>query len=261
MAARRPKLHSDPGAYLVKAFGGQMGSVAVNGPSSPLPLPANAITVTQIQALETWQAAHDSGGGVNTSAGITSIVSSPSQSGAAREFDTNYTNSGDERYWAVFASDPAATNFVYDVWIYIASPADGIANIELDMNQVLANGQTDIYGFQCDGYSGTWDYTANTGTPKLPNDTWMHATASCNPRAWATDVWHHLQVAYSRDDAGNVTYQSVWLDGARQDIGATVPSAFALGWGSVLLTNFQVDGSGLSGTSTVYLDNLTISRW
>jgi len=41
-----------------------------------------------------------------------------------------------------------------------------------------------------------------------------------------------------------------------------VPSAFALGWGPTLLTNFQVD-SATSGksSSTVYLDELTISRW
>jgi hypothetical protein len=59
-----------------------------------------------------------------------------------------------------------------------------------------------------------------------------------------------------------VTYQSVWLDGAEQAIDATVPSSFALGWQvGVVQTQFQVDGLGTSGVSTVYLDNLTISRW
>jgi hypothetical protein len=58
-----------------------------------------------------------------------------------------------------------------------------------------------------------------------------------------------------------VTYKSVWLDGVQQDINATVPSSFALGWGSTLLTNFQVDGLGGYGSSTLYLDSLTIYRW
>jgi hypothetical protein len=40
-----------------------------------------------------------------------------------------------------------------------------------------------------------------------------------------------------------------------------VPSAFALGWGSTLLTNFQVDGMGASGSPTVYIDELAIYRW
>jgi len=29
----------------------------------------------------------------------------------------------------------------------------------------------------------------------------------------------------------------------------------------VLLTNFQVDGQGSSGTSTAYIDKLTVYRW
>lgn len=129
------------------------------------------------------------------------------------------------------------------------------------MNQVLSNGQTVIYGFQCDGYSNTWDYTANTGTPQNYVDKWLHSTATCNVQNWSTQTWHHLQVSYSRDNSGNVTYNSVWLDNVEQPIGVTVSSAFALGWGSVLLTNFQVDGVGASGSSTVYLDNMTIYRW
>jgi len=40
-----------------------------------------------------------------------------------------------------------------------------------------------------------------------------------------------------------------------------VPSAFALGWGPTLLTNFQIDGLGGYGTANVYIDKLTISRW
>jgi hypothetical protein len=118
-----------------------------------------------------------------------------------------------------------------------------------------------IFGFQCDGYSNTWDYTKNAGTPQSYKDVWLHSTASCNPRNWAVNTWHHVQIQFSRDQYGNVTYQAVWLDGAKQTLNVTVPSAFALGWGSTLLTNFQVDGLGTSGSSTVYLDQLTIYRW
>jgi len=58
-----------------------------------------------------------------------------------------------------------------------------------------------------------------------------------------------------------VTYNSVTLDGAEQPIKATVNSAFSLGWAPTLLTNFQIDGYGPKGANTVYMDNLTISRW
>ncbi|HUB18858.1 MAG TPA: hypothetical protein VL990_09510, partial [Acidobacteriaceae bacterium] len=60
---------------------------------------------------------------------------------------------------------------------------------------------------------------------------------------------------------GQVTYNTVYLDGLAMPINATVNSAFALGWAPTLLTNFQVDGYGSSGSSTVFLDALKIYRW
>jgi hypothetical protein len=125
----------------------------------------------------------------------------------------------------------------------------------------MSNGQTVIFGVQCDGYSRTWDYAANAGTAQVPLDVWLHSAAECNPREWSTNAWHHVQISYSRDRAGNATYKSVWLDNIEQDLYVTVPSAFALGWDATLLTNFQVDGLGPSGSATVYLDDLTVYRW
>jgi hypothetical protein len=58
-----------------------------------------------------------------------------------------------------------------------------------------------------------------------------------------------------------VTYESVRLDNVEQDLNVTVNSDFALGWGPALLTNFQIDGIGLSGASSILLDKLTIYRW
>jgi hypothetical protein len=237
-------------------------NVAITVALSPAAsVPANAIAVKAIHALKTWQAVNDNGTGSGTSTGITALLASPSLSGVARQFATSYTNSAGERYFTTFGADTAATNFLYDGWFYLVAPSGDIANLEMDMNQVMPNGQTVIYGFQCDGYTDTWDYTENAGTPQSPIDQWRHSTAGCNPRSWSTNAWHHVQVSYSRDSVGNVTYKSVWFDGAEQDIYATVPSAFALGWGSALLTNFQVDGYGGYGSATVYLDSLTIYRW
>jgi hypothetical protein len=92
-------------------------------------------------------------------------------------------------------------------------------------------------------------------------DQWLHSSAPCNPRSWTTGVWHHIQIAYSRDDEGNVTYEYVMFDGVQKTLNETTPSAFALGWGSALLTNFQIDGLGGYGSAMVYVDNLTVYRW
>lgn len=236
-------------------------SVSVTDPTSPVNslVPSNAVAVNSIEQLSTWINEHDPGT-PGSSSGTISLVSSPALSGEAREFNTSFSGSGGERYYVNWGSDESATNFLYDGWVYVNSSVSSIANLEMDMNQVVANGDTIIYGFQCDGYSGTWDYTENEGTPANPVDTWIHSNAACDVRNWAQNTWHHIQVSYSRDDSGNVTYNSVWLDGTESNIDATVPSAFSLGWGSVLLTNVQIDGLG-SGSDTIYLNKLTISRW
>ena len=223
--------------------------------------PSTAVSVSSIQTLSSWQAVNDTGGTGGNANGRMSLVNSPSLSGQALDFATQFWNSGGELYHVSFGDDSTSTNFFYDASVYLASPSDQVANLEMDMNQTMPNGQTVIFGFQCDGYTSTWDYTKNAGSPTSPNDQWVHSGAYCNPRDWSTNTWHHVQVYYSRDGSGNVTYHSVWLDGQQESINATVPSAFALGWGPVLLTNFQVDGLGSSGSPSVYLDNLTVSRW
>jgi hypothetical protein len=229
-------------------------------PSPLASVPANAKVSRDLQDWAGWQDAYDEGtSGISN--GVMSLVLSPALTGAARKFTTTYSNSAGERYYLNFATDSAPKNFLYDTWIYLASPSSDIANLELDLNQVIWTGDTVIYGVQCDGYSNTWDYTANAGSPKKYEDVWVHTTAYCNPRAWSTNTWHHVQMTYSRNSAGHVTYKSIWLDGVELDIYQTVKSAFSLGWGNCLLTNFQVDGLGGYGSATIYLDHLTVYRW
>jgi len=225
-------------------------------------VPSDALQFRSIQALSGWQGANDEGISGGSATGTTQIVSSPSLSGKARQFSMQYTNYGGERYWVTFGSNTSVTNFLYDGWIYLPRPSKNIANLEMDVDQVMSNGDTVIFAFQCDGYSGTWDYTENAGgVAKSPSAHWVNSQSACNPRNWTTDTWHHVQITYSRDQYGSVTYQSVWFDGVEQDINATVPSDFSLNWAVVLLTNFQIDGLGASGSATVYLDNLNIYAW
>jgi hypothetical protein len=236
-------------------------AITVEASSATSEIPIDAISVGSLQALSGWVDQHDAGTS-GSSNGSMNIVSAPSFGGDARHFVSNYSNYGGERFYVSFGDDTTSTNFLYDAWVYLPYPSTAIANLEMDMNQVMPNGQTAIFGFQCDGWSGTWDYTANKGTPEKPVDEWLHSKAACNPHQWSTNTWHHVQVSYSRDDSGNVTYRSVWLDGAESALNVTVPSAFALGWAPTLLTNFQLDGSSATnGTATAYLDEVTIYRW
>jgi hypothetical protein len=234
--------------------------ITVVAPSTLNP-PANVTAVTNIQSLPTWQWEHDPGTPGN-STGSSAVVSSPSMTGNARQFSVNFSGSGGEIYHDAFGSDVNATHFIYDAYVMFTQ-SSSLANVEMDMNQVMPNGLTVIYGFQCSGYSGTWEYSYNIGTPDNPIVHWFRSNASCpRPSTWEANTWHHVQVAYSRDSLGNVTYESVALDGNQQElVDATGNSTFNLDWAPVLATNFQLDGTGPEGSLTAYLDKVTVYRW
>jgi hypothetical protein len=245
----------------------KMFSVSINvtasqagGPS----IPSNAVEVRLIEELPDWTAVHDEAT-KGTSTGTTSLVSSPAMSGSARRFQTSYTQHGGERYNVHLPADQTSTHFLYDAQIYISNGSShDIANLEMDLNQVMPSGERVVFGFQCNVWAHTWDYAGSTGYPdstgKLHH--WIHSNQRCDVQKWATNTWHHVQIQYSRDDSGNVTYKAVWLDGVEQYINVTVPNVHPKGWKTKMSTNFQVGGSSSrSGSSTIYLDELTLYKW
>jgi len=249
----------------VKSWGNNgascVANVAVTVTSTADSVPASATQISNLQVSGTWTHVHDPGT-PGTSTGSTGLMATPSRSGNARQMSTTYSNYGGERYATSFSDDTSSHNFVYDAWVYIKGSASSLANIEMDLNQVIGNGWTVIMGFQCDGWSSTWDYTENKGSATSPTDKWIHTGVKCNPRNWAVNVWHHVQIAYYCDDQGHVTYKSVTFDGTSHALNITVFSGFALGWGKTVASNFQVDGATVAqATSNVLLDDLTVSRW
>jgi len=229
--------------------------------SSSLSVPSYAENVSSIESLGGWRATHDSGGD-GSSTGSMSIVSSPSKYGSSRKFYTTFKNNGTERYSVSFSDNTDTKNFLYDVWVYLTSSSSKIGNLEFDVNQTMPNGQTMLMGVQCDGWTGHWAYTVNTGSASNVKPHWVSKSGTtCNPRNWAINKWHHVQATFSRDSSGYVTYHSVWLDGAQTSLNAKVFGAAALGWGDVINTQFQVDGYGSSGSVTAYVDGLKVSSW
>jgi len=229
--------------------------------SSALSVPSYADIVSSIESLGGWRATHDSGGD-GSSTGSMSIVSSPSKYGSSRKFYTTFKNNGTERYSVSFSDNTDTKNFLYDTWVYLTSSSSNIGNLEFDVNQTMPNGQTMLMGVQCDGWTGHWAYTVNTGSATNVKPHWVSKSGTtCNPRHWSINTWHHVQATFSRDSSGYVTYHSVWLDGVQTALNAKVFGAAALGWGDVINTQFQVDGYGSSGSVTAYVDGLKVSTW
>jgi len=227
--------------------------------SDSVSAPASATSVSSVQTLSGWTATRDTAMSGSAS-GSTSVVTSPTLSGHSRKFIAHYSGSGGMRFSKSFGDDRTSTNFLYDGWVYIPAGTGSIANIEMDLNQTMTNGDTVIFGFQCDGYKGKWDYSKNKGSAAKPSGEWVSTSVACNPASWTRSKWHHVQISYSRTSGGTIDYKSVTLDGTTHAINASAFNARALGWGSSIVTNFQIDGRG-SGTATVYLDKLTVSRW
>jgi hypothetical protein len=258
------KVWNDQGAVCVTDVsvnvGGAAAPPAVNSDALSR-VPSNAAGVSAMQSLGNWIHVNDSATS-GSSTGWTGTQSSPSLSGSSREFATTLQSYGGHRYSVQFGDDKNAHSFLLDTYVYIAGSNSDIANLEFDLNQTMQSGHTAIMGFQCDGWTGTWDYTVNGGSPTNWNDVWLHSNQKCNPQSWAPNQWHHLQIHFTHEDSGWVTYQSVWLDGVQQDLYIRAFSGFALGWGPSLVANFQVDGAnGDTSSSIVYLDKMTVYRW
>ena len=234
-------------------------SYTISAPKGPQ-IPSYAIVQQQIDLLPGWRIKHDPAT-PGTATGSMTLVSDPTLTGQTEKYYTRFTDAGGILYSTTYGHDTDATNFVYDVHVWLTGDSV-LSNLEMDGNQVIRNGHTIIYGFQCSGYSNVWEYTVNSGTVDSPKAHWLKSTSPCNPAKWTRNAWHHIQISVSRDDSGNVTYHSVWFDGVEQPINKTVMSEFSLGWAlGALVVNFQVDGLGTSGSSTIYVDNLKMSRW
>lgn len=232
-----------------------------NAPAAPAAssIPANAIAASALLGSSNWKWSHDYGTPGTSIGSSTYPVSKQSQDGLARNFYVSYADHGGEIYHVSFATDTAATHFVYDTYVLLANPSQ-VGNVEMDMNQVTADGRTMIFGVQCSMFSKTWEFTTVTNGVAH----WNKSNLTCNPQSWTANTWHHVQIASHRDQYGNATYDWVSFDGNKGYFsGATGYDSLALGWAvGDLLLNFQLDGaSPYSGSMNVYLDRLTIYRW
>lgn len=216
-----------------------------------------------------WQTQPDCGTS-GTQTGSTSLQPTPTYGGEtnSREFTMNYTSSGGGvRWFDAKGGDNAATHFQYDAYVYIVDNTK-VMNIEMDMNHAITSPTSTVYilATQCNLAKGLWQVTVNGN--------WVNTNASCTASQVASGVWHHFQIQTHHDANGGtgVYYDAVALDGNVTNItSCTNPSTGAsiscqstsenLGWGSVIGPNFQLDGSGTSGTATAYVDDFTIFYW
>lgn len=214
-------------------------------------------TVSDIEGRSSWRCKHDEGTR-GSSDGITALVDSPSRDGQARRFDVSWSANGGERCSTPLGVlDTTSTYYTYDVWWYITDLSH-VNNLEFDLNQVLPNRETIIYGTQCSFRLGRWKYTTREGGKAR----WNTSNPTCSRREWTANTWHHLVLQFHRDESGVVTYDSVTFDGSVQAFNdASGPSNFALRWypPGLQVVNFQIGGDDSSQGTTAYLDSFSVT--
>lgn len=221
-------------------------------------LPSYAIASATLDGVGGWSAEHDSGT-PGSSHGSMVYPATISGYDYARKFYMTYTDHGGERWHVGLGNNASATHFVLDTYVYIVNPSQ-VQNLEMDLNQVMSDGKTVIYGTQCSSISKTWEYAiVYSGHPH-----WKSSNVGCNPLAWAAKTWHHVQIGFHRNSYGVVTHDWVNLDGGHHVFSnATSNAALSLGWAhGSLTTNFQIDGEyKSSGSVTAYVHKMVFYHW
>jgi hypothetical protein len=188
-------------------------------------IPSNAISSGDLNASTKWLWNHDPGTLGSSQGSSVHPAIGVSSDDAAREFYMTYSGHGGEIYHLSFATDKNATHFVYDTNVYVVDPSQ-LANLEMDMNDVMADGRTVILGTQCSTYSKSWEYTYQSGG----HPHWRASNIPCDPKKWAANTWHHIQIASHRDGNGIATYDWVNVDETNTDFqNASGDSAPSLG--------------------------------
>ena len=234
------------------------GSAPPPSPPASGGIAANAKSSGDMDAKEPWGQIHD-GGTPGTSRGSTVYPATTPVYDDARKFYMTYTNRGGERWNRFVVNDHTSTHFVLDTYVFLPNPSQ-VLNLELDINQVMANGETVLLTTQCAGIEGVGRWEAGYTAGRY--DHWWASGPKCDPRTWKAG-WHHIQIGMHRDNNGVVTHDWVEFDGTHSAWGYTRQSAHFIGWApGVTNVQFQIEGTNkTSGSATAYLHKLTIYRW
>src|SRR6202142_2695153 len=163
-------------------------------------IPAIAIPALGLETSMAWKSDHDDQTrGWSTGSTNYPIYPDGRNGLSGRQFVASYGDKGGERYHLTFGRDTAATHFIYEANVYLVTPAD-IANVEMDMNQVLADGRTVIFGTQCSAHSKSWEYTYvdKSGTH------WRASNIPCHTETLGPNKWHKIPTHPPRPGGGQV---------------------------------------------------------
>lgn len=213
------------------------------------------------------------GGDPNGIATIASspFITSPSMSGASRDFFISGTPYTDALWWYKVGPNDSVSHFKMDFWLNVTSDTQYPQALEFDVfqfNQQITQfptGTEFMFGTQCNYAAGVWDVwdmgnakwlpTAIPCTPFIPN-TWYHVRLNFHT-SLRDHHQHYDSVSIVQYNANGKIVSNKWYSWNVAVASGPMP----LGWSENMGLQFQMDIAGVGASMTEYVDNVTLSAW
>jgi hypothetical protein len=209
--------------------------------------------VTYIEKKSGWDScsvcAGADGNGDYTPHSMTKGVSSPTMGAKSAHFSISGSNSyGDALWWNTFMSGVSATNFQYDVYLYLKDPSSSRA-LEFDVVE-SSHGRRLRFATQCNFSSHVFRVYSNSSS-------WVNTAVACNTlKAYK---WNHLVLEFHRTSGGNAQFVSMTLNGSKHYFNKTESGKDSSG--NSTSVSFQMDQNKSATDYSVWMENLSLKYW
>jgi hypothetical protein len=200
-----------------------------------------------------WSDCSDCAGGTVTSSYWSApYQTTPSLSGASREFQVSGAPWSDVLWIRKVGAHNDATHFLWDFYVYFDN--DSAANVwsaEYDLWQSIG-GQEYMVGSQCNFGDNHWDIWDSSVSK------WINSGIPC-PR-FSGGQWHHIVWDMERLGGNQYRYNPLWVDEQMIPVQRTF-YAQPSDWDDNVGVQWQLDQNGNGTPVHEWVDNVKLTMW
>jgi hypothetical protein len=247
----------------INVGGGATAQTAVTQPAGTAPdggpvAPPNAVVYSRLEEASGWgncRSAACSGSDSPASYWMAQYQTTPSLDGSSTQFYMSGSAWADVLWYKHVNPIPTATHYLMDFWV--KPNADTLTHteaLEFDFVQIINGHKFDVSNQM--HYSGTPHWDTWDGL----NLRWIHTNIPC-PKL-DPNKWHHVKI-YAERTATQTHNISYTVDGVTYPVPAQYAWHDTRSSGTATTQNVQVqmDINGNAGTSSEYIDKLTLYLW
>ncbi len=228
-------------------------ATANNGPLSAVPGSAKVYDHIE-DSTDNWHSCSPCAGGssVTNNFWTAPFQSSPSMSGASREFFVGGTGWSSALWYKVLPKNNSVTHFRWEFYVYFDSTSAAHAwSAEYDFWQSIS-GKEFMIGSQCDFGDGFWDIWSSK------DNRWISTGIRC-PR-FTPNAWHHIQWDLERVSSYQYRYNILVVDGQAHNLNR-VFEVNPVSWPDRIGVQWQLDQDKSGTPLHQWIDNVRLSIW